>query len=276
MAEIIEANLKNGKDGTGEPDPERPQLEMVYEMKQAEKEKNKKFEGSRVWSYVMLPGHPSYDRTVWKLDQLLLALGVSTNKKRKGTFDPDDMVGEEVVVNVRPDTNLNGEYRGQIGSVMAYDEETFGQESDEDDDEELDEEDLEETEEDDEEEDDEEEDDEDEDEVDDDEEEVEEDDETEDYSDWSIADLRAELKERELSSRGPKPTLIERLEEDDASDEEEEDEEDEEEEEEPTPRKRKSAAKKPAAKAKSAAKRSPSKRAGGRRGKSGDYPFDDE
>src|SRR4051794_15593206 len=140
VAEITEANLKDGRGDTGEPDPERPQLEMVYEMKKADKSKNEKYVGSRVWSYVMLPGHPSYDRTVWKLDQLLLATGLATTKKRKGSFDPDEMVGEEVVVNIRPDKNLNDEYRGQIGAVMAYDEETFGQEADDDGDE--DEEDL--------------------------------------------------------------------------------------------------------------------------------------
>jgi hypothetical protein len=256
---------------------------MVYEMKKADKSKNEKYVGSRVWSYVMLPGHPSYDRTVWKLDQLLLATGLATTKKRKGSFDPDEMVGEEVVVNIRPDKNLNDEYRGQIGAVMAYDEETFGQEADDDgdeDEEDLDEEIEEEEEEEEEVEEDEEDDEEDEDEEDEEDEEEAGDDEAENYSEWSIADLRAELQERDLNSRGPKPKLIERLEEDDGSgDEDEEDEEEEEEEPAPKPaaRKRKSTAKaKSTGKKPTASKRSTAKRSGGRKGKSGDYPFDDE
>lgn len=47
----------------------------------------------------------------------------------------------------------------------------------------------------------------------------------EDYSSMSLADLKAELTERGLSTKGKKPALISRLEEDDASEEDEDEEE---------------------------------------------------
>jgi hypothetical protein len=59
-----------------------------------------------------------------------------------------------------------------------------------------------------------------------DEDEEEAEDDEDDYNDWSLVQLRSELKRRELDSKGKKDELVERLQEDDeGSDDEEEDEE---------------------------------------------------
>lgn len=295
---ILEINEKPSKSGAG------PQLEVILEVSDADKGSNKQFIGSRLWWYVMLPGHNAFDSTAWKLDQLLQSLGIATKKKRKGYFDPDKFVGEEVLVNVRGGKSQDGkEYRGEVSGVLAYDEDSWESGTDdEDDDEEYDEDDVEVVEEDedevveeDEDEDVDEDDDEDaedaEDEDDEDAEDEDEDGEEEEgYEAWSIKDLKAELVERELNPRGTKPTLIERLEDDDGEEDDadvDEEEEEPEPEPEPKPRKRatakkatakKATAKKATTRKKTTAKKSTAKkttaRGGSRgRGKSG-FPFE--
>lgn len=308
-------------------DPDKPMLRVVLEIEDADKKSNQQFVGNSMWYYPLLPGHPSYDGfPMQKTDQFLLAVGVASKRKRKGQFDTDDIVGVEIVGQVRAGKNQDGEYRGEIANVLAYDEDEWAARKDsdtssDDDDEEYDEpampddEDDEEPEADEAEEQD--------DEVtdysswsvadlkaeidergldmpkgkakmvavleDDDEEngggaEEEEEEEAEepeeeatdeeesDYASWSIADLKAELEERDLNARGTKPKLIERLEANDAG----EDEEEEEEEEAPAPRK-KAAAKKPTARKKATAKKpTASKRKSSTRGPKGSdgFPFE--
>lgn len=257
VAEIIEINETGARDQrSGKPDPDRPMLEVIFQITDADKEKNKKYEGSRMWHYPLLPGHPSFDQTAWKLDQFLQAIGVATKKKRKGSFDPDDFIGTEVALMVRAGKDQDKNYRGEIAAVMEYDEDTFGEDSDDDDDDEMDDDDIEDREDDDEDED------EDDDEDGDDDDESDEDEE-ESYEDWSVADLRAECVERGLSKTGKKSDLVARL--------EENDEEEEEEEEEPEPPKKKS-------KSKTSSKSA--KKSGAKKGKKSDddddeFPFED-
>ena len=182
QCKIVEATVGNSKAG-------KQMLTICYEIVSG-KQKGKKV----------------FDRIVtsveWKMDQLGQALGLATKKKRKFTLDTEEMIGEIVTVQVK-----GGEYQGnptaEVGRVTAS--------ADEDD---LDEDDLDEESEDD---------DEDEDEEDDeDDEEDDEDDEggdEDDYEEWSVAELRKELKDRELIARGAKPALIKRLREDDESEE---------------------------------------------------------
>lgn len=140
-------------------------------------------------------GKKVFDRIVtsvaWKMDQLGQALGLATKKKRKFTLDTEEIIGERVTVQVR-----GGEYQGnptaEVGRVTAP--------ADEDD---LDEEDDEDFEEDDE----------------DDDEDDEDDEDDDDYESWSVAELRKELKDRDLNARGAKPALVKRLREDDESEE---------------------------------------------------------
>ena len=210
-ATIAEINERDGRGDDGKPDPDRPMLEVVYKMVKADKKKNDKFKGSQVWSYLMLPGHPSYDATVWKIDQFLQALGVATKRKRKGTFDPAQHVGDDVTVVIRAGKNQNDEYRGEIAQVLPYDEDTFGQADDDDDEEEIDTDEIE---------------------VEETEDDVDEEEEEEDYSEWSLADLKAEIEARGLDAVKGKAKMVAVLEESDAEEEEPDADEDDEEEEE--------------------------------------------
>lgn len=257
VGKVAEINEKNSRGDDGQPDPDRPMLEVVYEVVDADKKPNKKFVGSRLWSYLMLPGHPSYEQTVWKMDQFVQAIGLASKRKRKGTLDTDAILDTLVEMNVRAGTNQNGDYRGEIASVLPYDEETFGQASDDDEeDEEYDEEEIDELEEEEVDEDEEEEEP-DEDEEDEDEEDEEEEDEDEDE------DLEEEDEDEDLEDE-----------------DEDEEEEDEEEEPPPPPTRRKSRAKKSTAKKttarKSTAKKSTAKRGGRGRGRkdADGFPFD--
>jgi len=190
---------------------EKNDLEVTYKITQADKEKNEQFIGSRLWSYVMLEGHASWEQTQWKLDQLLQAVGLATKKKRKVNFDTDELEGEEVVIIVVSDTNKEGEYRGAVGGVMMYDEETFAQDVEDDDDEEDEPEPDAYSDDDD-----------DEDEAPD----VEDEDEVP-YDEWSLADLKAELEARELDAVKGKAKIIAALEADDESEEGDDDDEEE-------------------------------------------------
>jgi chemotaxis protein histidine kinase CheA len=282
----------NSHDSGG--DPDKPGLEIIFEITDAEKKANKKYVGSRLWYYLQLPGHPSFEGFVQqKLDQFLQSVGVATKKKRKGTFDTDKIVGLEVVVVVRGGKNLGGEYRGEVSNVLTYDEDAWAADADEGEDEdEYDEEEEEveeeeeevEEEEDDEDEGDEEDEEEEEETDEEDEEEEEEEEEEGEYDEMNLTELRKEAKERDIDPKGmSKEEIIEALEAEDNS-EEEDDEEEEEEEEPPARRTRKSPAKRTATRRKSTAKRSPAKRkttarkstakrGGAKRGRGKNYPF---
>ena len=198
QCKIVEATVGNSKAG-------KQMLTICYEIVSG-KQKGKKV----------------FDRIVtsveWKMDQLGQALGLATKKKRKFTLDTEEMIGEIVTVQVK-----GGEYQGnptaEVGRVTAsadeddLDEDDLDEESEDDLDEESEDDDEDEDEEDDEDED--EEDDEDDEEDDEDDEGGDED----DYEEWSVAELRKELKDRELIARGAKPALIKRLREDDESEE---------------------------------------------------------
>lgn len=176
------------------PDGKDRRLEIVSEIKSGE------FKGSRFWDYISLEN----EAVEWKLDQFLQAVGIATGKKRKGSFDTDDIQGETIRVRSKHET-YNGEVRAKVAAFLPAAED---EEDEEPDDEEVDDE-PEDDEEDDTEEDDEEESD------DGDEEEAEAEAE-DDYDEWSVPDLRTELKERELSTKGGKVVLVKRLRADDA------------------------------------------------------------
>lgn len=183
------------------PDGKDRRLAITAEIKSGE------FKGSRMWEYISLES----EAVAWKLDQFLLACGIATTKKRKGSFDTDDVQGMTIKVRVKHET-YNGEVRARIGAFLEGSDEDDEESDTDEDDEDLDDAENDESEDDEDEDDGEDDedggDDEDEDSSDDDED-------SDDYDSWSVPDLRTELKERELSTKGGKAILVKRLRADD-------------------------------------------------------------
>lgn len=157
-------------------------------------------------------GYPMYEYinlesegTKWKLDQFLQALGLASDKKRTGQFDPAKLKGKALQVRVKHET-YNDEVRGRVGSFLPLaddkDEDPDADEDDQDPDDTVDEDgtndegggDEDET-----------------------KDEGGDDDATpdDDYDSWSVPEIRAELKERELATNGGKAVLLKRLRADD-------------------------------------------------------------
>ncbi len=215
----------------------KPMMTVEYEVTQ------KEGKGRKLWDYIVLD-----DSSAWKLKQFTDALGL----KAKGTLDTDKAVGERVLVRVKHETDNrdpdNPVVRGRVGNVSAVPSESEAEDVDDVEDtagdsddytwddlleyerdelEELIEEEelevkfnkktnddvlrervaealeVEVPDEDDEDEDG-------------DDEDGEEDGEA--YEDMTNADLKAELKARGLSTKGPKSKMVERLEKDDEDD----------------------------------------------------------
>lgn len=134
IVEVEDTNPKNPQ--TGKPDPKRHMLKVVYEITE-----KGKFKGSRVWDYIVDYTDPE-SASLWKFDQLLQAFGVASAKKRKGTFDTDDLIGEACKIRVKGDS-YNGEYSAKIGAVLGLgDEDDDADDVEEDEDEDLDEDEL--------------------------------------------------------------------------------------------------------------------------------------
>ena len=93
--------------------------------------KDGKFKGYGFWSYVSLE-----ENSDWKVDQYLIAIGVDTVNKPKGSVDLDDFLNQEVMGRVRPGT-YNGEPRPELAGVYPVpdDFEEDGDDEDEDEDE---------------------------------------------------------------------------------------------------------------------------------------------
>lgn len=221
-----------------------PMLEVVFDLTHDAQGKKLTDSFMPVWYYPILEHEHPFVQARWK--EFLLAFGL----KPKGTLDTDKIVGQTVQLKLKSDTDQDGEYRPKISKVMALapdaepaeeeepeepeDEEPEGEEEDLDLDslsraelkalikeEELEikvvksmtddaireaiaacyeeDEGEEEPEEEEPEED----------------AEGEEEEEGDGYDDMSVADLKAELKERELATNGARAVLIKRLRKDD-------------------------------------------------------------
>ena len=146
------------------------------------------------WDYVNFG-----EASEWRMDQFLMAIGVATETtKRKGEFDPVKIVkaGKLIKVDTRVETDEDGDpVRSRIRSWIGIaDDEDDDDDSDSHDDEG------------------------DEDSQDSDEGDTEDEGESEgdDYDEWEVSDLRAELKDRGLETKGAKSALVTRLRESDA------------------------------------------------------------
>lgn len=182
LAKVAEINSGFSKNDDGKPDRQRPRLEVVYHIADGD------YKNAPLWDYLSFS-----EDSQWRMDQFLQAVGVSSKKKRKGSFDTDSLLGKIVKVRVKADTNQSGDYRAKVGGVMSAPQEGEDYEDEEPDGEE--------------------------DEPGEDEDGEDEDEETNavDYSTMSIKDLRIECKSRDLETGGAKPALIARLEEADAA-----------------------------------------------------------
>jgi hypothetical protein len=110
IGKISEINLKESKSGNG------PMLEVILQpVKTADgktvKPKDKKKQVARVYTYVLLEHEPSD----WKLKEFIKAVSL----KDKGMIDTDKLVNTEVQMNLKPDTDLNDQYRPRVGKLMA-------------------------------------------------------------------------------------------------------------------------------------------------------------
>lgn len=110
IGKISEITLKDSKSGNG------PMLEVILQpAKTADgktvKPKDKKKQVARVYTYVLLEHEPSD----WKLKEFIKAVGL----KDKGMIDTDKLVGKEVQMNLKSDTDLNDQYRPRVGKLMA-------------------------------------------------------------------------------------------------------------------------------------------------------------
>lgn len=79
------------------------------------------WKGRRLWDYIKYED----DSSQWKLAQLLEALQVIGEKKRKGSFNPEKFIGTVVVVRVKHETNEDyndGEPTAKVGSMQPLPE----------------------------------------------------------------------------------------------------------------------------------------------------------
>jgi hypothetical protein len=122
VAKVEEVTITGSKDDNGKPDRRnKPMLAVTLVMEKADKPRNERYVGGRVWVNLMLPGHPSFDQTQFKLDQFLQSTKVaSKTARRKGTFKTEEQKGKKILLMVRAGTNLDGLYRGEAGQMMPY------------------------------------------------------------------------------------------------------------------------------------------------------------
>lgn len=211
-------------------------LEVVYRPKKTRDGGKLEQNYGNIWDYIGLS-----ESSEWKYAQFLEAIGVATEKKRKGEFNTDKAEGVTVLIRVKADKDQDGNYKPKVASVFPLPESSDEDDEDEElEDEEMEGEDSEDSDEESEDEDDEDADDEDEedddedeeDEEDDEEEESEEDEEELPYDEWELADLRAEVVERGLlkkkeASKKKSATLARLLEENDSEEDDDDDDDDE-------------------------------------------------
>lgn len=223
-----------------EPNNKDPRFHVIFELV---KTKDPLVGGYQIHTYLK----PDAEASQWKWHQFLMAIGAISEKGGKGTLNTDRPQDLPTVLLRTKNEEYEGVMRAKESGILVHKPPEGG--TVDDDDEEEDDEDLEE---------DEEvdlsemspdelrayakendidlpkgkvakskliklieeglEEDEDEDEDEEDEEDEDDEEEAEDYSEWSLPELKKELKSRSLSTAGPKTKLIARLEESDASD----------------------------------------------------------
>lgn len=109
---IKEINSGFSKGDDGKPDRKRPRLEVVFEISAGE------HKGFPLWEYLTFT-----EASQWKLDQFLQTVGIADKKKRKGEFDTDEYVGQELKVRVKHETQQGSdEPRPRVAAMMPLGE----------------------------------------------------------------------------------------------------------------------------------------------------------
>lgn len=124
VAELTEVNSGFSKTD-GQEDKTRPRLECIYKIVGEGREGTKpEKQYSRLWDYVSFS-----EAAEWKLAQFGVALGL---KMKNGGIDdaieteagkPGTVIGTQVLVRVKADKDLEGNYRGKVGALMPLNEE---------------------------------------------------------------------------------------------------------------------------------------------------------
>ena len=130
------------------------------------------FKNSLLWHYVLLHN----EATGSILKQALIALKLISGKKTTANLDPDKIVGTHLKVRVKEDT-YNGEYKAKVVGLYPLDD------ADDKDSESFDDPSYNDS----------------------------SDADVEDYDSWTVGELKAELKDRELEFTGKKSDLVNRL-----------------------------------------------------------------
>lgn len=95
-------------------DNPKDDLHVVYEITHTA-------EGKKADGYAQLHDYVGFsDSQVWKMDQLLQALGAASTTKRTGEFDEKKQKGKKVKIRVKGET-YNEEYRAKPGGVWKAD-----------------------------------------------------------------------------------------------------------------------------------------------------------
>lgn len=120
IAELTEINEGFSKGEDNKPDKSRPRLECIYKIVGEGRDGSKpEKQYSRLWDYVSFS-----EAAEWKVAQFGLALGL---KMKNGAIDdaietdadkPGTVIGRTVMIRVKKDSDLEGNYRGKIASLM--------------------------------------------------------------------------------------------------------------------------------------------------------------
>lgn len=134
QAKCIECKVDFPKGAGGKPDKNKdPMVLIVTEITKPEKRY------ARLYDRISMGASSK-----WKLDQMLQALGIATDKKRTGQFNTDKLVGSKYKIRTTMD-NPPYEDRARLAAYIAWDpDEDDEDDDDEEEDDELEEDDVEE------------------------------------------------------------------------------------------------------------------------------------
>jgi hypothetical protein len=108
-AVVKEINPGFSKDEkSGQPDKERPRLEVIFSIT------DDRHKGFPMWLYLTFG-----ESALWKYDQFLQAYGIVNDKKRKGEWDTNQVVGKPCKLRVRGGVGQDGQtYRPEVAAVL--------------------------------------------------------------------------------------------------------------------------------------------------------------
>lgn len=117
---LVECNPGFSKDDSGKEDKKKPRLECIYEIiGEGRDGEPSDTNYSRLWEYISFG-----ESTRWKRASFLLSMGLSDGTKNfDGTVDTEEIIGTKVIIRVKADKDLDGNYRAKIGSTFPFKDE---------------------------------------------------------------------------------------------------------------------------------------------------------